>query len=134
MALVSMQLMNIVPQINCQNGCDALALTDHGNCNGIAYQVLHAKSMEKEGKEFKPIYGCEAYFIPSLKEWEQIYEQSKSEKKKKKINTGSGFSVEDEVASKQTKSAINRRSHLILLAQNQTGLNNIFQLVSVWEV
>ena len=36
-----------------QNGCDALALTDHGNCNGIAYQVLHAKSMEKEGKEFK---------------------------------------------------------------------------------
>ena len=34
-----------------QNGSDALALTDHGNCNGLAYQVLHAKSMEKEGKE-----------------------------------------------------------------------------------
>jgi len=113
-----------------ENGCDALALTDHGNCNGLAYQVLHAKSMEKEGKDFKPIYGCEAYFINSLKEWEEVYEQSRTDKKKKKEKVSSGFSVEDEISSKQTKSAINRRSHLILLAQNQTGLNNIFQLVS----
>ena len=113
-----------------ENGCDALALTDHGNCNGLAYQVLHAKSMEKEGKDFKPIYGCEAYFVRSLKEWEEVYEQGKAKKKKKKEKVSSGFSVEDEVSSKQTKSAINRRSHLILLAQNQIGLNNIFQLVS----
>ena len=27
------------------NGMNALALTDHGNCNGLAYQVLHAKKM-----------------------------------------------------------------------------------------
>ena len=27
------------------NGMDALALTDHGNMNGLAYQVLHAKKM-----------------------------------------------------------------------------------------
>jgi len=113
-----------------ENGCDALALTDHGNCNGLAYQVLHAKSMEKEGKDFKPIYGCEAYFIQSLKEWEETYEQSKTEKKKKKENVSSGFTVEDEISSKQIKSKINRRSHLILLAQNQIGLDNIFQLVS----
>ena len=45
-----------------QNGMDALALTDHGNQNGLAYQVLHAKKMKKEGKEFKPIFGVEAYF------------------------------------------------------------------------
>jgi hypothetical protein len=32
----------------------------------LAYQVLHAKAMEKAGKDFKPIYGVEAYFIPSL--------------------------------------------------------------------
>ena len=31
------------------NGCEALALTDHGNMNGFAYQVLHAKKMQKEG-------------------------------------------------------------------------------------
>ena len=40
-----------------QNGCDALALTDHGNANGLSYQVLHAQKMQKEGKDFKPIFG-----------------------------------------------------------------------------
>ena len=35
------------------NGGQALALTDHGNMNGFAYQVLHAKKMKKEGKNFK---------------------------------------------------------------------------------
>ena len=36
-----------------ENGMDALALTDHGNMNGMSYQVLHAKKMKAEGKEFK---------------------------------------------------------------------------------
>ena len=48
------------------NGLDAMALTDHGNANGLAYQVLHAKKMKKEGRDFKPIFGVEAYFIPSV--------------------------------------------------------------------
>jgi DNA polymerase-3 subunit alpha len=111
-----------------ENGMDALALTDHGNCNGLAYQVLHAKQMEKDGKDFKPIYGVEAYFLPSLKEWEKVKEEKKAGKKKLKEN--SGFVIEDEEETKRTKSKLNQRSHLILLAQNQTGLNNIFQLVS----
>ena len=38
-----------------ENGCDALALTDHGNMNGLSYQVLHAKKMKAEGKDFKPM-------------------------------------------------------------------------------
>ena len=113
-----------------QNGCDALALTDHGNCNGLAYQVLHAKSMDKAGKNFKPIYGCEAYFIPSLDEWSRVYEQSKNEKGSKKADTSGGFTVEDEAETKAVKDILNRRRHLVLLAQNQTGLNNIFQLIS----
>ena len=37
-----------------ENGGDALALTDHGNMN-VAYQVLHAKKMQAQGKNFKPI-------------------------------------------------------------------------------
>ena len=111
-----------------ENGMDALALTDHGNCNGLAYQVLHAKSMEKDGKIFKPIYGVEAYFLPSIKEWEKTKEEPKAGKKKLKEN--SGFAIEDEEETKKIKSKLNQRSHLILLAQNQTGLNNSFQLVS----
>jgi DNA polymerase III subunit alpha len=114
-----------------ENGCDALALTDHGNCNGLAYQVLHAKSMEKEGKDFKPIYGVEAYFIPSIKEWEKVKEETKADKKRKKEKkSSSGFSLEDEAETKSTKDILNRRRHLVLLAQNQTGLDNIFKLVS----
>ena len=64
-----------------ENGCDALALTDHGNMNGLAYQVLHARKMQAEGKNFKPIFGCEAYFIPSLDEWHEEYAKAMEDKK-----------------------------------------------------
>ena len=63
------------------NGSDALALTDHGNMNGLAYQVIHAKNMQAEGKDFKPIFGVEAYFTPSISEWKEEYERIKDSKK-----------------------------------------------------
>ena len=116
-----------------ENGMDALALTDHGNMNGLAWQVLHAKKMKKAGKEFKPIFGCEAYFIPSVKKWKKEYEDVKAASKKKSDYEAdnSGTTVEDEGASKKKiKSTLNRRRHLILLAMNQTGLQNIFKMIS----
>jgi DNA polymerase III alpha subunit len=60
-----------------ENGGEALALTDHGNMNGMAYQVLHAKKMKEEGKNFKPIFGVEAYFIPSLDAWNEERDRAK---------------------------------------------------------
>ena len=116
-----------------ENGMDALALTDHGNMNGLAWQVLHAKKMKKAGKEFKPIFGCEAYFIPSVAKWKEEYEAIKADSKKKSEYEAdnSGTTVEDEGASKKKiKSVLNRRRHLILLAMNQTGLQNIFKMIS----
>jgi len=116
-----------------ENGCDALALTDHGNMNGMAYQVLHAKKMRAEGKEFKPIFGVEAYFLPSLAEWKQEYEKAREDKKAKRSldESRSATTIEDEGSSKKAvKNILNRRRHLILLAQNQAGLNNIFKMVS----
>ena len=65
-----------------ENGSDALALTDHGNMNGLAYQVLHAKKMHTEGRDFKPIFGVEAYFIPSIEEWHEEYEKAMADKKR----------------------------------------------------
>jgi len=59
-----------------QNGGEALALTDHGNMNGLAGQVLHAKKMHEAGKDFKPIFGCEAYFTPSIAEWHDAYNKA----------------------------------------------------------
>jgi DNA polymerase III alpha subunit len=115
-----------------ENGMDALALTDHGNQNGLAGQVLHAQKMQAEGKDFKPIFGMEAYFIPSISEWREEYERVRAEKKAKKGEDDvSGTTVEDENASKRAvKNVLNRRRHLVLLAQNQQGLENIFKLVS----
>ena len=116
-----------------ENGCDALALTDHGNMNGLAYQVLHAKKMQEAGKDFKPIFGCEAYFTPSIEEWREAYNQAMEDKKRAraiKKDAQSGATVEDEGDSKKTQDILKRRRHLVLLAQNQTGLNNLFKLVS----
>lgn len=110
-----------------ENGMDALALTDHGNMNGLSYQVSHAKKMMEEGKDLKPIFGVEAYFIPSVSNWKTELEKQKDSKKKSKT---SGLIIENEGASKSKKSKINKRNHLILLAQNQTGLSNIFKMVS----
>jgi len=117
-----------------ENGMDALALTDHGNMNGLSWQVLHAKKMQAAGKNFKPIFGCEAYFVPSIKEWREDYDRIMQDKKAaraaKKDET-SGATVEDEGASKKaSRNILNRRRHLVLLAQNQKGLNNLFKLVS----
>ena len=114
------------------NGADALALTDHGNMNGLAYQILHAKKMKSEGKEFKPIYGCEAYFTPSVKEWKEEYNKAQQDKKtaSKAKKESEKITAEDESASKRKSNKLRSRSHLILLAQNQEGLNNIFNLIS----
>jgi len=114
-----------------QNGCNALALTDHGNMNGLAHQVLHAKKMQAEGKDFKPIFGVEAYFIPSVAEWRTEYEEVRAKAKNKKEESQTGTTIEDEGASKKAvKDVLRRRAHLILVAQNQTGLNNLFKLIS----
>ena len=113
------------------NGLDAMAITDHGNQNALAEMVLHAKKMQKQGKDFKPIYGVEAYFHPSIAQWKLDMEEAKQNKKNaaalKDTNT-SGAVVETEV--RTYKSIVNRRNHLVLLAQNQKGLENIFQMIS----
>ena len=116
-----------------ENGMDALALTDHGNMNGLPHQVLHAKKMKSEGKNFKPIFGVEAYFLPSIEDWKKDYEAAKEDKKRKKTLSKdvTATTVEDEDASKKAvRNILNRRRHLILLAQDQEGLNNLFSLIS----
>lgn len=62
------------------NGLDALALTDHGNMNGFSHQYLHSKKLQAKGVNFKPIYGCEFYFVPSLSEWRKAKTAQEQEK------------------------------------------------------
>ena len=115
------------------NGMDALALTDHGNMNGLSWQVLHAKKMLSEGKTFKPIFGVEAYFTTSVKEWRSAYDDAMADKKKArsaKKAKQSGATTEDEGGTKAAQPILKRRRHLILIAQNQVGLNNLYKLIS----
>ena len=115
-----------------ENGCEALALTDHGNMNGTAYQVLHAKKMNEQGKKFKPIFGVEAYFIEDVDEWRKTYEEHKADKVKARrlSKEQSGTTIEAEGETKSKGSALNRSRHLVILAMNQEGLNNIYKMIS----
>jgi DNA polymerase-3 subunit alpha len=74
--------------------------------NGFSHQFLHWKKMKAEGKNFKPIFGVEAYFLPSIEEWRGEYDRIKEDAKLAKS-----------LAKGDT-------------AQNQTGLNNLFKLIS----
>ena len=114
------------------NGMNALALTDHGTCAGLSYAILNAKKMRDEGKEFKAILGVEAYFIPDVVEWREIYEEIKQDKKaaralKKREST---TVAETDGSSRESSTTLPRYAHLILFAQSQVGLNNIYSIVS----
>ena len=88
-----------------KNGMKGMALTDHGNMFGIKelfdYCSKINKGRKKEGLEpFKPIFGCEVY----------VARRGKEEKSDKKLDLSG--------------------NHLILLAKNFHGYQNLIQLVS----
>ena len=114
-----------------ENGMDALALTDHGNMNGFSWQVEHAKKMKKEGKPFKPIFGCEAYYVEDVDVWQEEYNKEREDKKKAKgleKSVSKGVNIEE--ADRGKKVRLRANNHFLLLAKNQAGLNNLFKLVS----
>ena len=114
------------------NGMDALAQTDHGNMNGFAKQRNHSIKLSKKGIRFKPIFGLEAYFIPSLKRWEELREETKSAKQQEQDEeTTGGTSIEEtDTAQVKVRDPLRQRSHLVLLAKNSAGLKSLFNIVS----
>lgn len=129
-----------------ENGMDALALTDHGNANGFAFAHQNYLALKKKGVDFKFLPGCEFYYHPSLDDWREDYsnaknvrEQERIEKKKVAKETDfsedndEGTTVENENETKDISkwfNPVNRRHHLVVLAKNSKGLENIFSLVS----
>ena len=115
-----------------ENGLDAHTFTDHGNMNAVPSTIQHLKKMRKDGKEFKAIFGVEAYFIPCLEEWQEEYDKAK-ENKRNRVLTAKDINAtvdEDEEGTRKSKNILNRRRHLVLLARNQEGLNDLYKLVS----
>lgn len=68
-----------------KNDMDAIALTDHGNMNGFSHQYTHGEYLKKQGIKFKPLYGVEAYFVPSLSNWRKLYDENREQLKQEKI-------------------------------------------------
>lgn len=142
------------------NGMNALALTDHGNMNGFAQQILHAEKLKKNGVDFKPIVGVESYFIPSLKAWKILKDSSKLPQEATQIKEQIDPEIGNELADHENELAlkskdnndkeedggtiienetesrnkfadpIKQRNHLVLLAKNNAGLDAIFKIVS----
>ena len=120
-----------------ENGMDAWALTDHGNGSGLAHAYKHAQKVKKQGKKFRQIYGCEFYFVPSLKDWKSDYEQAKidraaAKQKAIKEEEEGGHIIENEDETKTFelgKDEWKRRYHLVVTAQNREGLGNLFTLI-----
>ncbi len=129
------------------NEMDGWALTDHGNGNGLAHAHTYAKKLKKKGQKYRQVYGVEFYFVPSLKEWRISYEnhreQVRAARSEKKANEATDINSEDEVTGglvieneDETKNDYDlekndwkRRYHLVVLAKNQVGLQNLFTLV-----
>jgi len=120
-----------------ENGMDAWALTDHGNGSGLAHAHKHAEKVKKQGRKFRQIYGCEFYFVPSLKDWKADYEQAKidraaAKQKALKEDEEGGHIIENEEETKSFdlgKDEWKRRYHLVITAQNREGLGNLFTLI-----
>lgn len=132
-------------------GMDAWALTDHGNGSGLAHARSHAVKMQKAGRKYRQLYGVEFYFVPSLSDWQDAYddhrqavkdaktarEQEKLSKTKvvvdnEEVLEQGGHVIEDEdstKSSRRSKPLWQRYYHLVVIAKNQVGLGNLFTLV-----
>lgn len=106
----------------------ALAITDHGTAIGFGYMLQAYQNLKKKGINFKPIWGVEAYFHPDLEQWFLDKEASKEKK-----DDENDLVVENESESKDKNkwyNPINRRHHLVIIAQNKVGLRNLNALIS----
>ena len=116
-----------------ESGGDGMAITEHGNMNSFADAFLYAEKLSRKGVKFKYVPGIEAYFIASLTDWQEAYEQNKELKKKKKdIVIASELTYEiDEDQQQSISDIIKHRNHLTLLAKNQTGIESLFRLTTL---
>jgi DNA polymerase-3 subunit alpha len=127
-----------------ENGMNAFALTNHGNMNSAAHAHTYSKKLKNKGVDYRHIYGCEFYFVDSLSEWRDDYEEHRENVRLKKINKKSlktddsgeeteGLIIENESESKSSKGKSypewKRRYHLVVVAKNFTGLQNLFKLI-----
>lgn len=112
-------------------GMNSIALTEHGHMNSFAPFYLNCKK-----NNFKGIYGCEFYFIDSINEWKILREDLKNQKNEKEIKEDNEADtnaqiVENEAESREIRkiNPLRKYAHLLIIAQNRKGLENLFKLI-----
>lgn len=112
---------------NAESESMGMAITDHGNCNSFGYALQALNAMKKKGINFHFIPGCEFYMHPDLDAWKKLKDIGEDDEE-----TDSG-SIEIESESKEKGKwydPLKRRHHLVVLAQNKKGIENLNKLVS----
>jgi len=105
-----------------EKGLKSIALTDHGHMHGTADFYLHGKK-----HDVKTIYGVEAYCIDSLEQWVEAHAAYADDRKRIKAED----SIDDDATNLNIdgkRRELYRKGHLVLLAQNQQGLENLYEL------
>jgi DNA polymerase-3 subunit alpha len=115
-------------------GLRSVALTDHGHAHGHGRFYLAGK---KAG--VRTLLGMEAYCINDFAEWHEFKDKVAEEKRAQKA-AGKGVvpsidpneepegPVDKAALLKAMSKVLYRKGHLVLLAQNRTGLANIYRL------
>lgn len=105
----------------------ALAVSDHGLATEYGYVYAAKQKFKKKGVPFKPIWGCEMYIHPDLELWAK----QKAEKEEEPEVEVSSIEIEGDSKDKaKWYNPINRRHHLVVLAQNPAGIKNLYKLIS----
>src|SRR5258708_33154988 len=98
------------------NEMNALAITEHGHCNSYVYAYLAGKELNKNGRKFSYLPGCEFYIHPDLQLWKIEYENKKTLKKEKLNEETATIENEEETKSNKPRDPLKKRNHLVVLA------------------
>jgi DNA polymerase-3 subunit alpha len=104
-----------------EKGLRSIAITDHGHTHAHARFYLEGK---KQG--VRTLLGTESYVINSFDEWREMKEKLALEKQKDAEDVE--FDADKALRDKVNRKVLYRKGHLVMLAQNRTGLANIYQL------
>lgn len=101
-----------------ENNMPSIALTDHGVMYGAMEFYKKAKA-----KGVKPIIGCEVYIVTKGSRFEKGKDSQVTETG---FTIGSMNSMSEKLSKRKSK-----YDHLVLLAKNKTGYDNLLKLVSL---
>ena len=104
-----------------EKGLKSIAITEHGHAHSHADFYLAGK---REG--VRALLGVEGYIIHDLEEWHALKRKFAEDKEDPDAELDL-----DKMAliNKENRRALNRKGHLVMVAQNRKGLANIYQII-----